>query len=84
MNILTSVGPGSVSHVGVSELPHLHSDASTRTNSPSESKAVLNKLLTSYPILVANKLASKYRSVASVHTVQLQLATVTVHSSVLI
>ena len=86
MNILTSVGPGSVSHVGVSELPHLHSDASTRTSSPSESKAVLNKLLTSYPILVANKLArsSKYRSVASVHTVQLQLATVTVHSSVLI
>ena len=70
MNILTSVGPGSgsVSHVGVSELPHLHSDASTRTSSRSESKAVLNKLLTSYPILVANKLASKYRSVASVHT----------------
>ena len=71
MNILTSVGPGSVSHVGVSGLPHLHLDASTRTSSPSESKAV-----TSYPILVANKLASKYRFVASVHTVQLQLATV--------
>ena len=71
MNILISVSPGSVSHVGVSEVPHLHSDASTRTSSPSESKAVLNKLLT-YPILVANKLASKYRSVASVHMVQLQ------------
>ena len=69
MNILTRVGPGSVSNVGVFELPHLHSDAGTRTRSPSESKAVfLNKLLTSYPILVANKLASKYRSVASVHT----------------
>ena len=80
MNILASVGPGSVSHVGVSELPHLRSDASTRTSSPSESKAVLNKLLTSYPILIANKLASKYRPVASVHTVWLQLATVTVHA----
>ena len=82
MNILASVGPGSVSHVEVSELPHLRSDASTRTSSHSESKAVLNKLLTSYPILIANKLAiaSKYRSVALVHTVQLQLATVTVHA----
>ena len=30
MNIFTSVDPGSVSHVGVSEWPHLHSDVSSK------------------------------------------------------
>ena len=39
-----------------------------RINSPSEPKANLSKLLMSYPILVANKLASKHRSIVTDNT----------------
>ena len=34
MNILTSVDPGSVSHVEVSEWPHLHSNVSSKNWQP--------------------------------------------------
>ena len=77
MNILTSVDPGSVSHVGVSELPHLHSDGSTRTSSSIESKTDLNKLLRLHSILAANKLARKH-CFYCLNTYQ--LASVTAHA----